>query len=93
MANILKQILPKIISPNQSAFVPGRLITDNIILAYECTHMMETMKRGRDGYATIKLDMSKAYDKVEWAFVEGMTRKIGFAESSISLLMMCMTMV
>jgi hypothetical protein len=37
--------------------------------------------------------MSKAYDKVEWAFVVGMTSKIGFAESSISLLMMCMTMV
>jgi hypothetical protein len=70
IANRLKQILPKIISPNQSAFVPGRLITDNILLAYECTHFMKNKYRGKDGYATIKLDMSKAYDRVKWSFIE-----------------------
>lgn len=63
LANLPKKILPEIISSMQSAvFVPGRLISDNVLAAYELTRFMGNKRSGAQGYAAIKLDMSKASD-------------------------------
>jgi hypothetical protein len=68
LANRMKKMLHSIISPNQSAFVPGRLITDNVIVAFEALHSMNTRLKGRKGYLALKLDMSKAYEGLSGIF-------------------------
>jgi hypothetical protein len=93
LSNRLKVLLPDIISPTQSAFVPGRMITDNVLLAYEITHHMHRRKGGKDGLVAIKLDMSKAYDRVEWLFLEKMMHKMGFNSQWVKLIMNCVQSV
>jgi len=80
LSSRLRDVLPDIITPNQNAFVPGRLISDNILISYEITHYLINKREGDVGYAAIKLDMSKAYDRVEWHFLRDMMVKMGFCE-------------
>lgn len=89
IANRLKRILPEIISPTQSVLVPGRLITDNVLVAYECFHTIKKKIHGSSGYCGVKLDMNKAYDRVKWSFLERMMLKMGFHEQWVQLIMVC----
>jgi hypothetical protein len=91
LANRLKLILPHIISSTQSAFIPGRLITDNVLAAYETLHTMHANMWGRQGYMAVKIDMSKAYDRVEWEFLRSVMSNLGFDPRWIRLIMMCVT--
>lgn len=61
LANRLKIIILDIISPNQSAFIFGLLVTDNVIAAYEALHTINIQLKGKVGYMAMKLDISKAY--------------------------------
>ena len=87
LANRLKVVLPAVVSENQSAFQAGRLITDNILMAFETLHYMKHHQHGSFGFMALKLDMSKAYDRVEWVFLQGMMKQMGFDSRWIALIM------
>ncbi|KAK9677866.1 hypothetical protein RND81_11G172600 [Saponaria officinalis] len=72
LANRLKKFLGEIISENQSAFTPGRLITDNILNT-----------RSGDGNLALKLDMAKAYDRVEWNWSDRVMRCVESVSFSV----------
>ena len=65
LANRLKKVLPHIISYFQSAFQSDKEIFDNILVAFELLHHMKRKKLGKTGHMGLKLDMSKAYDRLE----------------------------
>ncbi|XP_050233475.1 uncharacterized protein LOC126681963 [Mercurialis annua] len=89
LANRMKSLMPRIISENQSAFVENRLITDNFLIAYEIGHYLRCKRRGKYGMAALKIDMSKAYDRMKWEFFEFMLRKMGFCDKWVHLIMYC----
>ena len=87
IANRLKCFLPQIISENQSAFMSDHLITDNILVAFEIMHRINTKRSGKVGEMTLKLDMSKVFDRVEWGCLEKIMYKMGFHDSWVKLMM------
>lgn len=86
--NRLKVILPRIIAPTQSVFIPGHLISDNYLVAAEAAHYMH---KTIFGVMALKLDISKVYDRVELRFLEAMMSRMGFSNMWISMIMLCVT--
>lgn len=93
LANRLKKILPDVITEEQSAFVPGRNISDNVLVAFELLHYMKRKKLGQEGEVALKLDISKAYDRVRWDYLQNRMRHMGFSERWIKWVMLCVKTV
>ncbi|XP_062019524.1 uncharacterized protein LOC133736108 [Rosa rugosa] len=85
--------LPDIVSSLQSAYVLGRLISDNTLVANEAAHFMHKLRYQEEGFFSLKLDISKAYDRLEWSFISAMLTKLGFDPSWIQIIMKCVTSV
>ena len=64
LVNRLKPLMDKLISPFQNAFIQGRSITDNILLAHEIFDTLKKKKGRKKGFGVWKIDMNKAYDRV-----------------------------
>jgi hypothetical protein len=92
IANRIKTILSDIISTNQSAFVPGRLITDNIIIAHEIFHYL-AQTTSQTGYIGLKTDMAKAYDRLEWKFIRATLEAMNFSHTMVNTIMKCVSTV
>lgn len=80
----IEAYLPKLISHNQSGFVKGRSIIENVLLAQEIVTDIRNM--GKPANVVINLDMTKAYDRVYWFFLMKVLRKMGFSELIIDLI-------
>ena len=93
LAYRLKTLLPSMITEHQFAFTKDSLITDNIMIAFETLHCMKSHNSGPSRFMALKLDMSKAYDRVEWNFLENIMQKMGFNEQWIGLVMVCVRSV
>ncbi|XP_073133772.1 uncharacterized protein [Henckelia pumila] len=81
-------------NPDKLSLVPdGRLISDNIILGFETMYWIRNRKKGKYGYAGLKLHMSKEYDRVEWKFLETVILKMGFCTEWIDKIMRCISSI
>ncbi|GJT02855.1 serine carboxypeptidase-like protein 40 [Tanacetum coccineum] len=93
LVNRIKPILPRIVHENQSAFILDRMIIDNAIVAFEVMHWLKNKKQGKRGALALKIDISKAYDKVEWHFIRAVLENFGFPTRFTNLIMACVSSV
>jgi hypothetical protein len=88
----LKEFGLLIVSPFQTGFVPGRNIHENIVVALEMIHSMAKIM-GKKGYFVIKVDLSKAYDKLKWGFIWRVLIEMRMPDNVINLIMHMVTSV
>ncbi|CAN0857898.1 LINE-1 retrotransposable element ORF2 protein [Linum grandiflorum] len=93
LANRMRKVMPILISEEQSAFVRGRSIIDNVMVAFETIHSMKKRWAGKWGDVAVKIDISKVYDRVEWVYLEAVLRQMGFHERWVHWMMMCVRSV
>ncbi|VFQ96159.1 unnamed protein product [Cuscuta campestris] len=85
LSDRLKKVLPSLISPEQAAFQSGRSINEHVLMVKEMVHLLSSNARG--GNCIIKLDLSKAFDRISWRYLEHVLLRFGFSQRVINLLL------
>lgn len=88
IANWLKPMIYKLVAETQAGFIPGILASNNRVIVQELIHSIRK-KLGWKGAMTVKVDFEKAYDWIEWNFLETIVHIIGFDDHITSLIMFC----
>ncbi|KAK8934137.1 hypothetical protein KSP39_PZI014298 [Platanthera zijinensis] len=86
----MKPLLCNIISDEQAAFVPGRLLSDHCLVAQEIIHCLHSSE-SKSGYIAVKLDMEKAFHRIQWNFLQRALQAFNFRPAWISLIMECVS--
>ncbi|XP_075670278.1 secreted RxLR effector protein 78-like [Castanea sativa] len=76
--------------PSESAFIHNRWIAENQVIIQEMLHSFKARKM-KEGLMAIKLDLQKAYDRVNWSFIKVVLIKFGFNDVFINWIMECIT--
>jgi len=83
LCNVLYKIISKVLA-NRLKKVLSQCISDNVMVAIEVLHFMKTKTRGEKRYVTLKLDISKAYDRMDWEYLKAVMNKMGFYDPWMS---------
>ena len=89
----MKPILSSVIAPHQSAFLKGRLISDNIMLASELMDHIHSSRVGRRKLAALKIDFSRDFDRISWNFISAVLFCMGYPMKWINLITQCTSTV
>lgn len=90
MTNRIKYVIRGLIGPEQSSFVPGKQITDNIVVYQEFLHSLRR-KKGSKGLMVLKIDLEKAYDRLAWRFIKDTLEVAGFDNTWVRNIMACIS--
>ena len=93
LVNRLKPLMDQLVTPYQNAFIKGRNISDNILMAHEIFGILSKKKGRKYGYGVLKIDMSKAYDRIDWKFLKAVLVAMNFSPRWIGWVMECVSTV
>ena len=88
----LRPLLANLISPCQSTFIPDRWIAENQLIVQEILHSFKKRKV-KGGFVVMKVDLPKAYDRVNWGFLKAVLEKFGFHGQFVNWIMQCVSSV
>ncbi|MCH80431.1 LINE-1 reverse transcriptase like [Trifolium medium] len=86
LAKRLAKVIDSVIAPNQSTFIKGRNLVDGVLVVNE---MVELAKKSKRECLIFKVDFEKAYNLVDWGFLEYMLQRCGFCEKWIGWIRVC----